>query len=84
MMQEVRELGLRCPDTQANFCWVHLGEEREEAEVMQGLAERGVIVRAGSDLGAEDPVLRVSCGLPEENARFLQALTEVLGLVRTP
>ncbi len=82
IMQEVRNLGLRCPDSQANFCWIHLGEERDEAEAMRGLAERGVIVRAGSDLGAEDPVLRVSCGLPQENARFIDALAGVLDLVR--
>ena len=33
--------------------------------------ERGVLVRAGSALGAEQPALRVTYGLPEENARFL-------------
>ena len=46
---------------------------------MSGLRERGVLVRAGAALGAEVPALRVTYGLPEENARFLDALTEVLG-----
>ncbi len=81
MEESLRSLGLRCADSQANFCWLHLGAERDEAEVMRGLAERGVLVRAGSDLGSQVPALRVTYGLPEENQRFLDALAEVLGLV---
>jgi histidinol-phosphate/aromatic aminotransferase/cobyric acid decarboxylase-like protein len=37
-----------------------------------------VLVRAGAALGATQPALRVTYGLPEENQRFLQALAEVL------
>jgi histidinol-phosphate aminotransferase len=73
----LRELGLSVADSQANFCWVSLGE-RDEAEVMRGLAERGVLVRAGGALGSESPALRVTFGTPEENARFLSALAQVL------
>jgi histidinol-phosphate aminotransferase len=74
----LRELGLELADSQANFCWLHLGEDRDEAEVMRGLQERGVLVRGGAALGSQTPALRVTFGLPEENDRFLEALSEVL------
>jgi histidinol-phosphate aminotransferase len=73
----LRALGLQVADSEANFCWIELGE-RDEAEVMRGLEDRGVLVRAGGALGSSTPALRVTCGTPEENARFLQALAEVL------
>ena len=74
----LRELGIGARlDSQANFCWFALGEDREEAEVVRGLAERGVLVRAGGALGREG-ALRVTHGTAEENARFLTALAEVL------
>jgi histidinol-phosphate aminotransferase len=76
--ERVRALGLEMADSQANFCWIHLGEGREEAEVMQGLAERGVLVRGGGALGSATPALRVTYGLPAENERFLDALAELL------
>jgi histidinol-phosphate aminotransferase len=75
--ESLRELGLGVADSQANFCWVSLGD-REEAAVMRGLQERGVLVRAGAALGSEAPAMRVTLGTPEENARFLTALEEVL------
>jgi histidinol-phosphate aminotransferase len=75
--QEVRELGLRVAESDANFVWVHLPEEREEALVMSGLAERGVLVRAGASLGREGAV-RVTVGTPAENAKFVAALRELL------
>jgi len=76
--ERLRALGLQPADSQANFCWFALGEDRDEAEVMRGLEERGVLVRAGIALGSHTPALRVTYGLPEENARFLDALAEVL------
>jgi histidinol-phosphate aminotransferase len=76
--ERLRALGLEPAESQANFCWVPLGEEREEEAVMSGLAERGVLVRAGGALGSATPALRVTYGLPEENERFLTALAEVI------
>jgi histidinol-phosphate aminotransferase len=70
------ERGLETTESQANFSWVALGD-RDEATVMQGLSERGVIVRAGSDLG-EEGRLRVTYGTRQENERFLAALDDVL------
>jgi len=76
--ERLRALGLEPADSQANFCWFALGSERDEQAVMRGLQERGVLVRGGSALGSQTPALRVTYGLPEENARFLDALAEVL------
>jgi histidinol-phosphate aminotransferase len=71
----LEEQGLRVADSQANFVWVHLPDEVEEARVMAGLTERGVLVRAGTALGREN-ALRVTVGTEEENDRFLRALRE--------
>jgi histidinol-phosphate aminotransferase len=70
-------LGLRVADSQANFVWTHLPEDADEAAVVRGLAERGVLVRAGAALG-RDGALRVTCGAPDENDRFLAAMAEIL------
>jgi len=76
--ERLRAMGIGTAESQANFCWLHLGEQREEADIVSGLAERGVLVRAGGALGSATPALRVTYGLPEENARFLDALAEML------
>jgi histidinol-phosphate aminotransferase len=73
---ELAERGLDTSDSEANFSWVSLGD-REEAEVVAGLAERGVIVRAGAALG-EEGRLRVTYGTRWENDRFLAALDELV------
>ena len=73
---ELAERGLESTDSQANFSWVSLGD-RDEDEVVQGLADRGVIVRAGKALG-EEGRLRVTYGTRRENDRFLAALDEVV------
>jgi histidinol-phosphate aminotransferase len=73
----LRELGLEPADSQANFVWFDLGEDREEPEVVRGLAERGVLVRAGAALGREG-ALRVTVGTQAENERFLEALRSLL------
>jgi len=73
---ELNDRGLETSDGEANFTWVDLGDHDEDA-VMKGLGERGVIVRAGEDLGGPGH-LRVTFGTREENDRFLQALDETL------
>ncbi len=73
---ELEERGLESTDSQANFSWIALGD-RDEDEVVEGLAARGVIVRAGKALG-EEGRLRVTYGTRHENDRFLAALDEVL------
>ena len=51
----LRRLGIEPAESQANFVWIDLGEDVEEPEVVRGLAERGVLVRAGAPLGARAP-----------------------------
>jgi histidinol-phosphate aminotransferase len=73
---ELEERGLETTDSRANFSWVSLGD-RDEDEVIRGLEQRGVIVRAGRALGQEG-WLRVTYGTRRENDRFLAALDEVI------
>ena len=73
---ELADRGLDTTDSQANFSWVSLGD-RDEDEIVDGLAERGVIIRAGKALG-EEGRMRVTYGSRAENDRFLAALDELL------
>jgi histidinol-phosphate aminotransferase len=66
-------LGIETADSQANFVWFDLPDAASEADVVRGLAERGVLVRAGRALGREG-ALRVTVGTAAENERFLEAL----------
>jgi histidinol-phosphate aminotransferase len=81
--ERLRALGIEPAESQANFCWFDLSPASpdqpaaREAQVIQGLAERGVLVRGGGALGRPG-ALRVTYGTPEENAIFLDALAEVL------
>jgi histidinol-phosphate aminotransferase len=74
--EELGERGLETSDSEANFTWVSLGD-RDEAAVLRGLADRGVIVRGGTALGSEGH-MRVTFGTRPENDRFLAAMDEVL------
>jgi histidinol-phosphate aminotransferase len=73
----LNELGIEPAPSQTNFCWFDLPEDSDEQAVVRGLAERGVLVRAGAALGREG-ALRVTYGTPDQNARFLDALAQVL------
>jgi histidinol-phosphate aminotransferase len=73
----LRGLGLAPADSQANFVWFDLGEDRSEPDVMRGLADRGILVRAGTSLGREG-ALRVTVGTQAENERFIEALGALL------
>jgi histidinol-phosphate aminotransferase len=83
MDERLRALGIEPAKSQANFCWFSLGEDdperaaEREAHVMQGLKERGVLVREGGALGRAG-CLRVTYGTAEENAIFLDALDRAL------
>jgi histidinol-phosphate aminotransferase len=73
----IRGLGLWVAESDANFVWLHLPDEAVEADVVKGLAERGVLVRAGASLGRE-AALRVTVGTEAENGRFVAALGELI------
>jgi histidinol-phosphate aminotransferase len=74
--EELRELGLDPPESQANFSWVPLGDH-DEAEVIQGLGRAGIVVRGGEGLGGPDHI-RVTYGTRAENQRFLDALAAAI------
>jgi histidinol-phosphate aminotransferase len=73
----LRELGLWVADSDANFVWTHLADEEAEPGIVQGLRERGVLVRPGAALGRPGS-LRVTVGTDAENRRFLAAIGELL------
>jgi histidinol-phosphate aminotransferase len=73
---ELEERGFETTDSQANFSWVSLGD-RDEDEIVDGLAKQGVIVRAGRALG-EEGRMRVTYGTRHENDRFLAALDQLV------
>jgi histidinol-phosphate aminotransferase len=68
--QGLRKLGLRWIPSHANFILVHVGDG---AGVFQRLLQQGVIVRPVANYGLPE-WLRVTIGVPAENARFLDAL----------
>ena len=78
LQEELRRLGLWVAKSDANFVWLRLPEGVVEGDVVSGLADRGVLVRAGSKLGREGS-LRVTVGTAKENEKFLAALAELLG-----
>jgi histidinol-phosphate aminotransferase len=77
----VRELGLWTAESEANFIWLRLADSddaaEQEARIVKGLAERGVLVRAGAALGGAG-AMRVTVGTEAENAKFVTALGELL------
>lgn len=76
--QALGDMGLAVADSQANFCWLALPPDSDEGQVMDDLAARGVLVRAGAALG-KPGALRITFGTASENERFLAVLAEVLG-----
>jgi histidinol-phosphate aminotransferase len=56
---------------------VQVAPDGDAGPVFQALLRKGVIVRPVGNYGMAE-YLRVSIGLPEQNARFLSALGEIL------
>jgi histidinol-phosphate aminotransferase len=76
--QGFERLGLPFVPSKANFVLVKVGDG---ARVYQELLKRGVIVRPVANYGLPE-WLRVTVGLPQENARFLDALPLALAAIR--
>jgi histidinol-phosphate aminotransferase len=68
-------LGLRYVPSYANFLLIEISERC--AQVHQQLLERGILTRTGEVFGMPT-YLRVNTGTPEQNARFVEALTDAL------
>ena len=72
LVDDMRALGLRVPDSDANF--VLFGTFPDRHATWQALLDAGVLVRESGPPGW----LRVSVGTPDETTAFLQALRKVL------
>ncbi len=73
------ELGLQYVPSFGNFVLVKVGDDDQAgARVNLALLKQGVIVRPVGNYGLPQ-WLRISIGLPEENAAFVSALKKVLG-----
>ena len=82
MEEELRGMGLEVADAQANFLWHSLGtngdiDAEQERAIVDGLAERKVLIRTGSALG-RDGWARTTIGTAAENRRFLDALRDLI------
>ena len=75
LVEGFTKLGLEFVPSYGNFVLVRVGNA---AHINLELLKRGVIVRPVAGDGLPE-WLRISVGLPEENQRFLEALTDVLG-----
>lgn len=73
--EALAELGLEWIPSAGNFVTFRVGDA---AAVNASLLRQGVIVRPIASYGLPE-WLRVSIGLPEENARFIAALKQALG-----
>ncbi|MCS0583915.1 histidinol-phosphate transaminase [Massilia pinisoli] len=79
LTQAFEELGLEYVPSHGNFVLVKVGEDDDAgARVNVALLKQGVIVRPVGAYGLPQ-WLRISIGLPEENARFVEALKKALG-----
>jgi len=78
LTQAFTEMGLTYLPSAGNFVLVKVGED-DEAGVRVNLAllKRGIIVRPVGNYGLPK-WLRISIGLPEENAAFINAFHEIL------
>lgn len=72
LVVELRARGLQVAPSDANFCLFGVFADRHL--VWQQLVDRGVLIRETGPTGW----LRVSVGTPDENARFMSALDEVM------
>jgi histidinol-phosphate aminotransferase len=75
MQRGFAELGLEYIPSYGNFVLVRVGDA---AAVYEGLLRAGVIVRPVTGYGLPE-WLRISVGLPDENARLLEALAPLVG-----
>ena len=77
IVEAFRELKLPFVPSYGNFVLVNVGDADK---VYEQLLKRGVIVRPVANYGLPE-WLRETVGLPEENERFLQALSDSLEAV---
>ena len=78
LTQAFDELKLSYLPSAGNFVLVKVGDDDEAgSRINLALLKRGIIVRPVGNYGLPQ-WLRISIGLPEENAAFIDALREIL------
>jgi histidinol-phosphate aminotransferase len=82
LLEELQRLAVDVYPSGANFVLLR-PRTMTGHDVWEGLIERGVLVRDCSRWPRLDGCLRVTVGTPDEDDRFLAALTDVLGTVRS-
>jgi histidinol-phosphate aminotransferase len=75
LTKKLSEMGLRVVPTWTNFLYVETGEDA--AALARRIQEEGIIIRPLTVWGAPRAI-RVTVGTPEQNEKFLTALTKVL------
>lgn len=73
----VRQLGLACDNSHANFVLVRFKDEAAADAADAHLKADGIIVRAPKSYGLPD-CLRITVGRPEDNRRVLASLTALV------
>ena len=68
MVAALRAAGHEVPESQTNFVWLPLGAKTDDTHL--ALERQGVVTRPFSSEG-----IRVTIGPPDENDRFLTALS---------
>jgi histidinol-phosphate aminotransferase len=74
---DLERLGIRTFPSETYFFMADFAP-RDAAEIAEKLQARGILIKALRDPVLGNGYMRVTTALPEDNARFLAALTEVL------
>lgn len=74
----LRQLGIACDESHANFVLARFADEAEADAADAHLKSAGIIVRAPKSYGLPD-CLRITVGRPQDNDRVLSALTAFRG-----
>lgn len=77
LVRELSTLGFEVLPSAANFVFAR-HNRRDGAELAQGLRDRAVLVRHFRKPERIAPFLRITIGLPEENAALVAALRDIL------
>jgi len=75
LYKELEKLGVSFVKTEANFVFINLNNDADAA--FMELMRRGVIVRPLASFGMPGSI-RVTIGTPEQNKKFVNALSEVI------
>jgi histidinol-phosphate aminotransferase len=75
LQNNLDRLGIQYFPTQTNFFLIDVRKDADD--IFEKMLQRGVIVRSMKSYGYPE-YIRINVGLPEENARFIESLAEVI------